>query len=132
MRDYGASDVGWTIVRAAGALDPRRYLGEFSDLPLHAAAPGDWCHVVIHDSRGEMRWTFVAVRGASLSVADDRGKRAAAQAAIGRRAPVRPLREWEREDEAAAASSAPTVRRAAARTAANRSGRVFRLAPQVP
>jgi hypothetical protein len=126
-------DFGWTMVRLRDGLDPARYLGEFGDLPLGAGKPGDWCEVVMRDSDGEMRWTLLAVEGKSLSVTGVGGPHASrrlAPRATGRRA-ARPLREWEREDEEAAASSAPCMRRAAAGTDGRGSSRPLRLVPSI-
>ena len=128
-------DFGWTIVHRWEELDPARYLGEFGDLPLRDGQPGDWCEVVMRDSHGEMRWTLVAAKGQSLCVTGESGLRASRRLvprATGRRA-VRPLREWEREDEEAAASSgnAPSLRRAAAGTDGRGSSRRLRLAHSI-
>src|SRR5438477_3231936 len=125
-----AEDVGWTMAHSRAVLNPAQYLGEFIDLPPVSGIPGAWCDVVIHDPYGEMRWTFLVVQGASLRVTGERGNPAPprlAPRAPGRRAAVRPLREWEREDEAAAASSAPLFPRAAAGTDGNGSSRSLRL-----
>lgn len=122
-------DVGWTIVDSGTDLDPERYLGEFGDLPREEGEPGKWCDVVVRDSLGEMRWTFVLTRGQSQSVTSDReaAVRALSPPLGGRRAGDRALREWEREDEAAAASSAPFCPRSATGTDGIRSGRRLRL-----
>ncbi len=123
-------DVGWTIVEPGAELDPERYVGEFGELPSELGEPGKWCHVVVHDSLGEMRWTFLLVRGRSQSVTGDRGEaesRTLQPRAAARRAGNRALREWEREDEAAAASSAPFCPRSAAGTDGTHSGRRLRV-----
>jgi len=122
------ADIGWTIADAAAELSPDAYLGAFGDLPTADGEPGQWCDVVIHDSLGEMSWTFVLVRGRSQCVSDRREaepRRLFPRAP--RRAVSRELREWEREDEAAAASSAPTCLRSAAGTDGRQSGRRLRL-----
>jgi hypothetical protein len=123
-------DVGWTIVDAGAELDPEQYLGEFGELPAEGEKPGTWCDVVVHDSLGEMRWTFMLVHGRSQSVTGDRGESGSAPLSPpknGRRQADRALREWEREDEAAAASSAPFSLRSAARTDGKQPGRRLRL-----
>jgi hypothetical protein len=51
--------VRWSLVSSTGGLDPERFLGNVSDLPLEAQA-GDWCTVVVVDGFGEMRWTLLA------------------------------------------------------------------------
>src|SRR5437667_11716039 len=91
-------DVGWTIVDSAVELDPERYLGEFGELPTEDDEPGKWCDVVVRDSLGEMRWTFVLVRGRSQGVSGDRGEagsRPLSPPKAGRRPGDRALREWE-------------------------------------
>jgi hypothetical protein len=123
-------DVGWTIVDSGIRLDPEQYLGEFGELPNEDGEPGKWCDVVVHDSLGEMRWTFVLVPGRSQSVSNHReenGPPPLSLPKVGRRAGERALREWEREDEAAAASSAPFCLSSAARTDGKGPGRRLRL-----
>jgi hypothetical protein len=109
-------DIGWSIADPDTELPPDRYLGAFGDLPLADGEPGEWCDVVMHDSLGEMRWTFVLVLGRSQCVTD---RHKAEPRRLFPKAPrrgraLRGLREWEREDEAAAASSAPFRLRPAA------------------
>jgi hypothetical protein len=123
-------DVGWTIVEPGAELDPDQYLGEFGELPVEEGEPGKWCDVVMRDSLGEMRWRFVLTRGRSQCVSGERGEagsRSPSPRAAARRAGTRALREWEREDEAAAASSAPFCLRSAAGTDGIHSGRRLRL-----
>jgi hypothetical protein len=123
-------DVGWTIVEPGVELDPDEYLGEFGELPAEEGNAGTWCDVVVHDSVGEMRWRFVLTHGRSQCVTEERGEagsRSLQPRAAARRAGTRALREWEREDEAAAASSAPFCLRSAAGTDGARSGRRLRL-----
>ena len=130
MHWSGYHDVGWTIVEPSAELDPGQYLGEFGELPIEDGEPGTWCDVVMRDSLGEMRWRFVLTRGQSQCVSEERGEaesRSLQPRAAARRAGIRALREWEREDEAAAASSAPFSLRSAAGTDGALSGRRLRL-----
>ena len=137
MAYWSASlDVGWTIVGPGRELDPNLYLGEFGELPSERGEPGEWCDVVVRDSLGEMRWTFVLVGGRSQRVGVTNGDRAAATRPLVpprpvRRTRARALREWEREDEAAAASSAPFRLRSAGRSDESRSGRRLRLVQSI-
>ncbi len=123
------ADIGWTIADFGAELAQERYLGAFGDLPVAGGEPGEWCDVVVHDSLGEMRWTFVLVRGRSQCVSDrtEAEPRPLFPRAPRRRTTSRELREWEREDEVAAASSAPSCPRSAAATDGRSSGRRLRL-----
>jgi hypothetical protein len=60
------SPTQWALASPGAQLEPAEYLGELVDLPS-SARPGEWCTIVLHDERGEMRWTLVAVEPARTS-----------------------------------------------------------------
>src|SRR5712691_10029595 len=101
----------WTIVRSPDALDPQRYLGELTNLPIGARDPGDWCDVVMRDREGAMRWTLVLLERASTTAPagppQETGSRLPDCDPFGWSPYGRSPHKWEREGGAAAAPPAP-------------------------